>query len=205
MGVGAVLTKEMGPADLPEVTKLQFGASWDPSTGNSGRIMGFARKTKGVDLDLIGIAMNTRGEPVRLAGLDSLDPFGNGSMTHSGDNFTGAGAGDDETLTLDLSNVPTIVGSIVFVAAAFKKGSSFTAARNVAFTAYDASNGTPEELTEIWPSLLGAQNACAIAKAIRTSQTGSLGNTVWQLQILENFGTIKQGDDQSLMRFGVGQ
>lgn len=35
-----------------------------------------------------------------------------GSMTHTGDNRTGAGAGDDEALTVDLGNVPGYVTRI---------------------------------------------------------------------------------------------
>src|ERR1043166_8910426 len=72
----------------------------------------------------IAVAMQGT-DPVRLAGLDSLDPMGNGSLVHSGDNQTGRGDGDDETVTVEFSRIPPQITSIVFVAAAFKKGSSF--------------------------------------------------------------------------------
>lgn len=34
------LTKEDGPADLGGVTHLSIGASWDPTVGSSGGLMG---------------------------------------------------------------------------------------------------------------------------------------------------------------------
>jgi tellurium resistance protein TerD len=37
-----------------------------------------------------------------------------GSVVHSGDNTTGAGAGDDETVTIDLAAVPADVDKVVF-------------------------------------------------------------------------------------------
>lgn len=68
------LTKEDGPADLDGVTHLSIGVSWDPTAGSSGGVMGVLRRKTGTDLDLIAIAMQGT-DPVRLAGLDSLDPW----------------------------------------------------------------------------------------------------------------------------------
>lgn len=191
------LSKGDEPADLTGVTEFHVGASWDASTGSSGRIVGALRRKKGTDLDCLAIAMQG-DDPVRLAGLDSLDPFGNGSLSHSGDNFTGHGEGDDETITVKFASVPRNVTAIVFVCAAFKKGSALGAARNVAFTLYDASDGRPEAVADIWPSLMARGNAVAVAKAYR------VGNS-WNLSVLNNPGNVTQGDELSLMRFAVGQ
>ncbi|CAM5645662.1 ATP-dependent RNA helicase DeaD [Streptomyces tendae] len=126
------LTKEGGPADLDGVTHLSIGVSWDPTAGSSGGVLGKLRRKTGTDLDLIAVALQG-GDPVRLAGLDSLDPMGNGSLLHSGDNQTGHGDGDDETVTVEFARLPDVITSIVFVAAAYKKGSSFQKARNISF------------------------------------------------------------------------
>jgi stress response protein SCP2 len=192
------LTKDMDAADLDGVTHLQIGVSWDTTAGASGGLLGKIKKKAGTDLDLIAIAMSGEN-PVRLAGLDSLDPLGNGSMVHSGDNQTGHGEGDDETVTLDFGKIPNPVTSVVFVASAFKKGSSFQRARNISFKVYDATGGTSEQVADIWPSLLSNHNTCAIAKAVRGP-----GN-VWTLQVLEHFQSVTQGDEFSLMRFAVGR
>jgi stress response protein SCP2 len=191
------LTKEDGPADLDGVTHLSIGASWDATAGSSGKLAGMVRRKVGTDLDLIGIAMQG-ADPVRLAGLDSLNPLGNGSLVHSGDNQTGHGDGDDEVLTVDFAKVPGNITAIVFVAAAFKKGSSFQKARNISFKVYDATGGSSQQVADIWPSLLSSDNGCAVAKAMRVG-------SVWKLQVINETGKIKQGDEQSLMRFAISK
>lgn len=191
------LKKDDEPADLGGVTHLSIGVSWDPTAGSSGGLMGKIRQKTGTDLDLIAIAM-AGAEPVRLAGLDSLDPFGNGALVHSGDNQTGRGDGDDETVTVVLDKVPDAITSIVFVAAAYKKRSAFQNARNVSFKVYDATGGSAQQVADIWPSLLTADNGCAVAKAIREG-------AVWKLQVINETGKIKQGDEQALMRFAMSK
>ncbi|MFD4598229.1 TerD family protein [Streptomyces sp. NPDC058464] len=191
------LTKEDGPADLDGVTHLSIGVSWDPTAGSSGGVMGVLRRKSGTDLDLIAVAMQG-GEPVRLAGLDSLDPMGNGSLVHSGDNQSGRGDGDDETVTVEFARIPPNVTSIVFIAAAYKKGSSFQKARNISFKVYDATGGSSQQVADIWPSLLSQDNGCAVAKAVRVG--GS-----WKLEVINLTGKIKQGDEHALMRFAVSK
>ncbi|MFJ3229711.1 TerD family protein [Streptomyces sp. NPDC086787] len=191
------LTKEDGPADLDGVTHLSIGVSWDPTSGSSGGVMGMLRRKQGTDLDLIAVAMHG-AEPVRLAGLDSLDPMGNSSLVHSGDNQTGHGEGDDETITVEFARIPSQVTSIVFIAAAYKKGSSFQAARNISFKVYDATGGSTQQVADIWPSLLSNDNGCAVAKAMR------VGNS-WKLEVINTTGKIKQGDEHALMRFAISK
>jgi stress response protein SCP2 len=191
------LAKTDEPADLAGVKKLVIGASWDASSGNYGGFLGRFKKAVGCDLDLIAIAMRN-GQPVRLAGLDSQDPMGNGSLYHTGDEQSGHSSGDDEQVIVDFDKLPSPVDAIVFVAAAFKKGNSFADARNISFKVYDATGGTQQQVADIWPSLLGGKNACAIAKAVK-------GADGWTFEVLEDFGSIRQDDDQSLMQFAVGK
>ncbi|MCX4851704.1 TerD family protein [Streptomyces sp. NBC_00893] len=191
------LKKEDGPADLDGVTHLSIGVSWDPTAGSSGGMMGMLRRKSGTDLDLIAVAMQD-GDPVRLAGLDSLDPMGNGSLVHSGDNQTGRGDGDDETVTVEFARIPPNITSIVFVAAAYKKGSSFQKARNISFKVYDATGGNSQQVADIWPSLLTQDNGCAVAKAVRVGGA-------WKLEVINTTGKIKQGNEHALMRFAVSK
>lgn len=189
------LTKEVGPADLSSMTGMAVGASWDPTQGSAGGALGWLNRKRGTDLDLLAVIF-TGGEPVAFAGLDSLDPLGNGSVTHTGDNQTGAGAGDDEKAHVDFQNIPAVYDKIVFVAAAFKNGSSFEKANNVRFTVYDSTGGSDGAVATIPNSLLGNHNIYAVAKAVRENGT-------WQLQVLGEKGTIRQGDKQSLLRFAL--
>ena len=190
------LTKENGPAQMDGIKKLEIGVSWDTTGGGHGGFIGRILRKAGTDLDLIAILMNGR-DPVRFAGIDQLNPLGDSSVLHSGDNQTGHGDGDDETLTLDLDRISPNVTSIVFVAAAFKHGSSLDWAANVSFKVYDSTDGSKDQVADIWPSLLTKDNACAVAKATRN------GNGVWELTVLNVTGRVTQGDRQSLMRFAI--
>jgi tellurium resistance protein TerD len=90
--------------EAPGLTKLKVGLGWD------------VRATDGAAFDLDGVVflLNASGK-VRGDGdfifynnLRSTD----GSVEHSGDNRTGAGEGDDESVSVDLSRVPADVERI---------------------------------------------------------------------------------------------
>ena len=90
--------------EAPGLSKLQVGLGWD------------VRATDGTAFDLDGVVflLNATGK-VRS---DSDFVFYNnvrgadGAVVHSGDNLTGAGDGDDETVTIDLTKVPADVERI---------------------------------------------------------------------------------------------
>lgn len=189
------LTKESGPAEMAGISRLELGVSWDTTGGGHSGIVGRLFRKAGTDLDLVAVLMNGN-DPVRFAGIDQLNPLGDHSVVHSGDNQTGHGDGDDETLTLDLERISQNVTAIVFVAAAFKHGSSLDRAANVSFKVYDSTGGSKTQVADIWPSLLTKDNACAVAKAARVAG-------VWQLTVLNVTGKVTQGDRQSLMRFAI--
>jgi tellurium resistance protein TerZ len=191
------LTKDSGPAEMAGIQKLELGASWDTTGGGHSGLLGRLSRKIGTDLDLIAVLMNGQ-DPVRFAGIDQLNPLGDHSVVHSGDNQTGRGDGDDETLTLELDRISPNVTAIVFVAVAFKHGSSLDRAANVSFKVYDSTGGTKQQVADIWPSLLTKDNACAVAKAERV-------DGVWQLTVLNVTGKVTQGDRQSLMRFAIGK
>lgn len=90
----------------PSLTKILVGLGWDP------------RATDGqeFDLDASAFLLNSAGK-IRSSNdfifynqLKSLE----GSVTHTGDNRTGAGEGDDEAIKVDLSLVPADVDKIAF-------------------------------------------------------------------------------------------
>jgi tellurium resistance protein TerD len=90
--------------EAPGIKKLMIGLGWDERT------------TDGQSFDLDASAfLLTDGGKVRS---DSDFIFYNklssdcGSVIHQGDNLTGAGDGDDESIQIDLSKVPTDVAKI---------------------------------------------------------------------------------------------
>jgi tellurium resistance protein TerD len=90
--------------EAPGLSKLVVGLGWD------------TRATDGAEFDLDGAVflltaagkVRTDADFVFYNNLKSVD----GSVTHSGDNRTGAGDGDDESVTIDLSKVPADVDKI---------------------------------------------------------------------------------------------
>jgi tellurium resistance protein TerD len=91
--------------EAPGLAKLQVGLGWD------------VRATDGAAFDLDGVVflLNQSGKVrsdadfIFYNNLKSAD----GSIVHSGDNQTGAGDGDDETVTLDLTRVPADIDRVV--------------------------------------------------------------------------------------------
>jgi tellurium resistance protein TerD len=91
--------------EAPGLKKMTIGLGWD------------TRATDGAGFDLDGAVflLNTTGKVrsdadfIFYNNLKSAD----GSIVHSGDNLTGAGEGDDETVTIDLSTVPADIDKIV--------------------------------------------------------------------------------------------
>lgn len=102
------LSKER--AGLSVVT---VGLGWDEAQKKKGF---FAKKELAVDCDASAILLKNS----KLAGNEDIIYFArlrhnSGSVIHRGDNLTGAGAGDDEQIMVDLSRVPNDVDRIVFV------------------------------------------------------------------------------------------
>lgn len=188
------LTKETGPASLEGVTKLRVGAAWDTSTGMSGGILGRIKERRGSDLDLVCIGM-AGNNPVRYVGLDNLDPM-YGSVVHSGDNTTGRGDGDDETIDITFALVPDNITELHLVIAAFKRGSSFDRAKNVEFNIYDGTGGQFDIVAKTMPSLFSQHNAHKVLRAYRDGSS-------WQMEVDERPGTIQQGDPNALLRFAM--
>lgn len=95
------------------VTRLRVGLGWD-AVPNAG-----IGRSGALDVDLDASA-------VQLAGQDLFDlAFYNnlatrdGSVVHQGDNRTGSGEGDDETITVDLAAVHPRVDTIVLLVSSY--------------------------------------------------------------------------------------
>ena len=90
----------------PTMSTVDLGLGWNPR----------ATDGKAFDLDAVAFLTGEDGK-VRLDGEfiffnQKVSPCG--SVTHNGDNRTGDGDGDDETISVDLSKVPQEVAKIVF-------------------------------------------------------------------------------------------
>jgi tellurium resistance protein TerZ len=148
-------------ADGSALTLVRLGLGWDalPKKGLFGRSSG-----GDVDLDASAIMFNAAKKEVGIVSFAKLRSQ-DGSITHSGDNLTGAGDGDDEQITVDLARVPADVQSIVFVITSYSSH-RFDGLSNVFARVVDLSNGE-SEVARYNLAEKGTNTASVIAKLSR--------------------------------------
>lgn len=150
---------------LTGVSVLQVGVAWKTSGGGRKGLGGFIKRQIGTDLDLACIAL-AGSDPKRICWFDNLDAFDNGSLLSGGDNRTGKAAGDDETITARLDEIPAQIDTLVFVVSAFKKGVSFSNVEGITLNVYDGGPGG-RLLGSDMPTIRPSGNACVVARARR--------------------------------------
>lgn len=120
----------------PGLTKVKLGAGWDVSNGNGD-----------FDLDVVALLLDKNG---KLQTASNVIYFNNKSakgIALSGDNRTGAGAGDDETITINLSEIDSNIDKIVFAISIFgarEKRQTFGMVNNSYVRLLDIANGEKE-------------------------------------------------------------
>jgi tellurium resistance protein TerD len=124
----------------PGLTKVRVGLGWDTNKYDGGSAF---------DLDASAFCLNASGK------VSSDNQFifynnksnANGSIQLSGDNQTGEGAGDDESIVIDLGQVPADIEKIAFcitIHDAEARNQNFGQVANS--FARVLNNGTDEEL-----------------------------------------------------------
>ncbi|QNA77902.1 TerD family protein [Streptomyces sp. So13.3] len=86
----------------PLMSSVRLGLGWEPAFGG-----------RAIDLDASVIAYGPTRNHIETCYFGRLSII-NGAIQHSGDNLTGAGAGDDETITVHLGGLPPEVTGLVF-------------------------------------------------------------------------------------------
>lgn len=97
----------------PVLRRVAMGLGWDP-----------ARRGEDIDLDASVIVVDSAGHQVDAVWFMAKSAYG-GAIEHSGDNLTGQGDGDDETITVDLARLPMGAHALVFTVTSFT-GQPFT-------------------------------------------------------------------------------
>lgn len=124
----------------PGLTKVVVGLGWDVNKYDGGHAF---------DLDAAAFMLGDSGKVTQ----DEDFIFYNnprdaaGSVVHLGDNLTGAGEGDDEQITVDLSKVPANIQSIAFTVTiheAEQRGQNFGQVSNAFIRVFKPDSG--EEL-----------------------------------------------------------
>ncbi|MFC9952002.1 TerD family protein [Streptomyces prasinus] len=136
----------------PLLSQVRMGLGWEP-----------AYRGKDIDLDASVIAYGPQRNHIDSCYFGKLQIV-NGAIKHSGDNLTGEGGGDDETITVDLGRLPQEVSGLVFTVNSFS-GQKFTEVAKAYCRLLDATTG--EELVRFDLTSAEPQTGVMMAKLIR--------------------------------------
>lgn len=205
------LTKDDGDNPLDGVTHLDFGLAWEKIGGTNdsgwrGKIKDKVREQQGLtdeaDADA-GAVFFVGPDPVDYIGFgnqfplkDEDTPAERNSARHSGDSVKGDGDGDDETVSLTLTDLPRRFTRVMLLCGAYKKGSDISKIRGIRASVYDATGGSKAKVAMIQPSLLQRYDMLALADVKRTPNG-------WVLAVNGggfNLGRDGKGDITRLLR-----
>ena len=172
------LDKEAGGA----LSRIVMGLGWDAIKKKG--LFGFGAKSESVDLDASCVLFDEANQPVDFVWFRQLKSK-DGSITHTGDNRTGAGEGDDEQIVVDLSHVPAQVRSLVFTVNSFT-GQNFSQVENAYCRIVNAAD--QKEVARYDLSVQGAHTAQIMAKLYRH-------NGEWKMHAIGENGSGRTFDD----------
>jgi tellurium resistance protein TerZ len=164
------------------LSSISLGLGWDPvKAGFLGKMLGGGND---IDLDASCILLNSDLQKIDLVWFRQLKSQ-DGSIRHSGDNRTGDGDGDDETIHVDLQRLPATVKHLVFTVNSFT-GQNFEKVENAYCRIVNAGNNS--ELARFNLSEKGGHTGIVMASLTR--QNGD-----WEFKAIGQTTRGKTADD----------
>jgi len=153
-----------GVLDLPMgLGQITVGLGWDVDDGE-------------VDLDVSAILMDAQGNDLEAVFFGRLESDEHG-ITHTGDNLTGEGEGDDEQILVELDRIGARVQQVFFVVNIYSAGRNFMQVANPFCRIVDQASSS--ELCRYSLKDAGRENGLIIAKIAREA-----GGTRWGFHAL---------------------
>jgi tellurium resistance protein TerZ len=137
-----------------------------------------------IDLDASCILLNSDYQKIDLVWFRQLKSQ-DGSIKHSGDNRTGDGDGDDETINVDLQRLPSTVKYLIFTVNSFT-GQSFEKVEKAYCRIVNGSNNT--ELARFNLSEKGGHTGIVMASLARE-------NGDWEFKAIGTTTNGRTADD----------
>ncbi|MDN5861399.1 MAG: tellurium resistance TerZ family protein [Pseudonocardia sp.] len=141
------------------LSRVRMGLGWD-AVKKRGL---FGSRSQSIDLDASALLFDGQRQLVDAVWFRQLRSK-DGSVQHTGDNLTGAGEGDDESIIVELGRLSPAVSQIVFTVNSFT-GQDFSQIENAFCRLVDETTG--EELARYDLSGSGRHNAQIMAKVSR--------------------------------------
>jgi tellurium resistance protein TerZ len=154
-GQSVSLTKSSGGG----LTRVRMGLGWD-AVKKRGL---FGSRSQSIDLDASCLLFDAGGTLVDQVWFRQLRTA-DGAVQHTGDNLTGAGEGDDESIIVELGQLPASVQTLVFVVNSFT-GQNFSQIENAFCRLVDETTGAEVARYELTGS--GTHNAQIMSKVAR--------------------------------------
>lgn len=149
-----------------KLTRVRMGLGWDAVKKRR-----FFRSTaQDIDLDASCMVYNSKGKLIDAVWWRQLQSK-DGAIVHTGDNLTGAGDGDDESIIVDLQALDPRVATLVFVVNSFT-GQDFSQIENATCRLVDGTNET--EIARYELSGSGTHNSQIMAKVTRDGTAWSM-------------------------------
>ncbi|MEU2612115.1 TerD family protein [Micromonospora sp. NPDC007271] len=156
------LTKAGGGA----LTRVRMGLGWDAAPKKG--LFGTRKQT--IDLDASCLLFGAGGDLVDQVWFRKLKSR-DGAVRHTGDNLTGDGDGDDESIEVDLPRLSAAVKTLVFTVNSFT-GQDFSQIENAFCRLIDESTGREVARYDLTGS--GRHTAQIMAKLVREEQGWSM-------------------------------
>lgn len=163
-GQSLSLTKQNGES----LTNVRLGLGWDSAVPAKKGFFG-GTKTVEIDLDASALMFDAEGRHLDTVFFNQLKSK-DGAVRHAGDNLTGAGDGDDETMTVNLPAVSPAVQNIVFVITSYSQ-QTFDMVQNAFCRVIDDSAAGSPEVARYSLTESGRNTAMIMSKLSRTGST----------------------------------
>lgn len=97
--------------------RVIVGLRWDPREDKVKLLNQVFKKDSQHDMDLTCFIYDAGGEFIDFVGAEAQDSMDqSGHVYHSGDDMSGEGGGDDETITVELAKLSQEIHALVFLA-----------------------------------------------------------------------------------------
>lgn len=159
-GQSLSLTKQNGES----LTHIRLGLGWDSVVPAKRGFFGSAKPVD-IDLDASAILFDGNKQPLEAVFFNQLRSQ-DGSIQHTGDNLTGEGDGDDETIMVNLGAVSPAVQHVVFVITSYSQ-QTFDMVQNAFCRVIDDSIPGSPEVAKYQLAESGRYTAMVMAKLSR--------------------------------------